>query len=291
MKRILSTISLILAAALLSGCSGANESSSTTDTDTFSSGTASSVTETSSATVSSAESSVSSVAPITSVDESPKPPLQIEPAELEQVLKRLADYGVFMFDSFPPNRDNYDVVDKTKRIPTDYLSRNETSDGMPRTIVLDASSINESEWHQWRYKPIDSWTELLGSMTTENMREKYVHTDSFVIMHNGEMYIDPTGGGRGVGLGSSYLLLDSLETPDENTYILTVTDVGDKEEWGLQEDWLETEVVKVVKTAGGLRVDECSRKASEFFQRYSHIKYGDAEFAITKDTDIIKNLT
>lgn len=286
MKRILSTISLILAAAILSGCSGVNESSNTTGSDA-----SSSVTGTSSAIVSSTE-ITSSAAPITSDDESSQPQRQIEPTEFEQILKLLADYGVFMFDSFPPNDWNYDVVDKTKRVPTTkFIPSRETSDGVPYTIILDESSINENEWHSWQYKPIDSWTELLNSMTTEKMREKYVHTDSFVIMYNDEMYIDPTGGGRGVGLGMSYLRMDSVERPDENTYILTVTSVGEAEEWGLQEDILETEVVKVVKTADGLRIDECSRNASELFKNYYYLRYGDIEITIPTNYDLIKNLT
>ncbi len=288
MKRILTIISLLLAAALLSGCSGANDSSNTIGSDVSSSSAVSSVTEISSAIVSSTD-STSSAAPITSDDESSQP--QIEPTEFEQVLNLIADYGVFMIDSFPPNKFNYDVVDKTKRIPTDFIPSYETSDGVPYTIVLDETSINENEWYSWHYKPIDSWTELLNSMTTEKMREEYVYTDSFVLMHNGEMYIDPTGGGRGVGLGMSYLRLDSVERPDENTYVLTVTSVGDKEEWGLQEDWLETEVVRVVKTADGLRIDECSKNASEFFWFYYYLRYGDIEITIPTDYDLIKNLT
>lgn len=289
MKHFLSIISLILAAAILSGCSGANESSNTTDTS--SSSAVSSVAGTSSAIVSSTD-STSSAAPITSDDESSQPQRQIEPTEFEQVLKLIADYGVFMFDSFPPNRDNYDVVDKTKRIPVDHIPSYETSDGVASTIVLDESSINEKEWYNWAYKPIDSWTELLNSMTTEKMREEYVFIDDYyTLVHNGELYIRPTGGGRGVGLGMSYLRLDSVERPDENTYVLTVTSVGDKEEWGLQEDWLETEVVKVVKTAYGLRIDECSRKASEFFAWHQYIRYGDIEITIPTDYDLIKNLT
>lgn len=289
MKHFLSIISLILAAALLSGCSGANDSSNTTETS--SSSAVSSVTGTSSAIVSSTD-STSSAAPITSDDESSQPQRQIEPTEFEQVLKLLADYGVFMFDSFPPNRNNYDIVDKTKRLPTKYIPRSETSNGVPTMIVPDENSINQDEWRDWYYKPIDSWTELLNSMTTEKMREETVFTDVFYIMeHNGEVYINPTGGGRGVGLGMSYLRLDSVERPDENTYVLTVTSVGDKEEWGLQEDWIETEVVKVVKTADGLRIDECSRNASEFFRFYHYLQYGDIEITIPTDYDLIKNLT
>lgn len=285
MKHFLSVISLILAAALLSGCSGANDSGNTTETS--SSSAVSSVTEASSVIVSSTD-STSSVASITSDDESSQPQRQIEPAEFEQVLKLLADYGVFMFDSFPPNRENYDVVDKTKRVPTTFVSTNK--DGIVSTVVLE-NSVNEDEWYDWAYKPIDSWTELLNSMTTQKMREKYIYTDSFVIMYKDEMYIEPTGGGRGVGLGMSYLRLDSVERPDENTYVLTVTSVGDKEEWGLQEDWNETEVVKVVKTADGLRIDECSKKASEFFRHYYYLRYGDIEITIPTDYDLIKNLT
>lgn len=287
MKRILSTISLILAAALLSGCSGANDSSNTTGLDTSSSSVVSSVTETSSTIVSSTN-STSSAAPITSDDESSQPQQQIEPTEFEQVLNLIADYGVLMFDSFPPNRENYDVVDKTKRVPTTIVDTD--MPGIVSTVVLE-SSINENEWYNWAYKPIDSWTELLNSMTTEKMREKYIYTDSFVIMYKDEMYIEPTGGGRGVGLGMSYLRLDSVERPDENTYVLTVTSVGDKEEWGLQEDWLETEVVRVVKTADGLRIDECSKNASEFFRFYDYLRYGDIEITIPTDYDLIKKLT
>lgn len=289
MKHFLSVISLILAAALLSGCSGANDSSNTTDTS--SSSTVSSLGSTSSAIVSSTD-STSSAAPTTSDDESSQTQRQIEPTEFEQVLKLLADYGVFMFDSFPPNRDNYDIVDKTKRLPTKYIPRSETSDGVPTMIVPDENSINPDEWTMWYYKPIDSWTELLNSLTTEKMRKETVYTDVFYIMeHNGEIYISPTGGGRGVGMGMSYLRLDSVERPDENTYILTVTSVGDKEEWGLEKDIEETEVVKVVKTAEGLRIDECSRNASEFFQHYYYLRYGDIEITIPTDYDLIKNLT
>lgn len=286
MKHLLSIISLILAAALLSGCSGVNESSNTTGSDISSSGTVSSVSSTSSANVSNAEST--SAPTITSDDKNWEPYPPIEPTEFEQVLKLIADYGVFMFDSFPPNRDNYDVVDKTKRVPITNVHTE--MQGIMSTVVLE-SSINENEWYNWAYKPIDSWTELLNNMTTENMRAKYVYTDSFVIMYNDEMYIEPTGGGRGVGLGMSYLRLDSIERPDENTYVLTVTSVGDKEEWGLEKDIEETEVVKVVKTANGLRIDECSRNASEFFQHYYYLHYGDIEITIPTDYDLIKKLT
>lgn len=116
MKHFLSIISLILAAAIVSS------------TD-----------------------SISSAAPITSDDESSQPVEQQELSEFEQVLKLIADYGVFMFDSLPPNRDNYDIVDKTKRIPTKYISRSETSDGVPTMIVLDENSINQDEWRDWYY--------------------------------------------------------------------------------------------------------------------------------------------
>ena len=290
MKHISAIISLVLVAALFSGCSGANESSNTTGSDTYSSSAVSSLNSTSSAIVSSTD-STSFVAPTASDDESSQPQWQIEPTEFEQVLKLLADYGVLMFDSFPPNKENYDVVDKTKKIPTKFIPGYETSDGVPTVIVPDESSINQDEWTEWHYKPIDSWTELLNSMTTEKMRENFIYTDSFVIMYKDEMYIEPTGGGRGVGLGMSYLRLDSVERPDENTYVLTVTSVGDKEEWGMEKDWLETEVVKVVKTADGLRIDECSRNASEFFQHYYYLRYGDIEITIPTDYDLIKNLT
>ena len=283
MKRVSAIFSLILAAAVLSGCSGANDPSNTTVSDT-----SSSVTEASSAVDSRVESvtSVTPLTPTTSDDE--KPQRVIEPTEFEQVLKLIADYGVLMFDTFPPNRENYDVVDKTKRVPTTIVDTN--MPGIVSTVVLE-SSINENEWYNWAYKPIDSWTELLNSMTTEKMREKYIYTDSFVIMYKDEMYIEPTGGGRGVGLGMSYLRLDSIERPDENTYVLTVTSVGEAEDWGLEEDILKTEVVKVVKTAEGLRVDECSRNASEFFQHYYYLRYGDIEITIPTDYDLIKNLT
>ena len=288
MKHFLSIISTILAAAVLSGCVGANESSNTTGSDISSSSTVSSFGSTSSEIVLSTESVTSAppITPTTSDDE--KPQRVIEPTEFEQVLKLLADYGVLMFDSFPPNRENYDVVDKTKRVPITIVDTD-----MPwivSTVVLE-SSINENEWYNWAYKPIDNWTELLNSMTTEKMREKYIYTDSFVIMYKDEMYIEPTGGGRGVGMGMSYLRLDSIERPDENTYVLTVTSVGEAEDWGLEQDMLETETVKVVKTDEGLRIDECSRKASEFFQHYYYLRYGDIEITIPTDYELVKNLT
>lgn len=207
-------------------------------------------------------------------------------------MKLIADYGVLVYDSFPPNRTNYDVVDKTKRIPINYIPKYETSNGIMSTVVLDASTINEKEWYNWMYQPKDSWLALLNSITTEKMREEYfIDGDYYALEYNNKLYINPDGGGRGAGLGESYLRLDSIERPDENTYVLTVTSVGDKEEWGLEKDWEHTEVVKVIKTADGLRIDECTRGASEFFARYRYIRYSGIEITIPKDNDLIRNLT
>lgn len=80
----------------------------------------------------------------------------------------------------------------------------------------------------------------------------------------------------------SYLEFNSFEHLDENTILMKVTSVGDKEEWGLDEDIRDETTIKFVKGSDGkLRIDECDvYNASQYFGFYREIVSGDISISL-----------
>lgn len=276
MKHFKGIIPILLLASILCGCNNTDDAPESTDAfvsdgssqDTgtqsvnYSENTVSSDTTASDNAVSS-EPTVSEVLP------------QRGPTESEQVLKLLSNYSDFIAKYTLPASDeawdNVPFIDKTVSIKANY------SYG---TVTIIDSNQSDADYDTLYYKLRDEWTDIFDSLATENQKQQLVQETTYIVSYNGSLFRASDPGGRGSGLGMSYLVLNSMEKTDENTIVCKVTSVGDKDEWGLEEDWVESEVITIKRTDKGLRVDSCSLSAAEFFWRYREIRYGDITLSL-----------
>lgn len=271
MKHFKGLIPILLLASILCGCKGtdnAPEGSDVLVSDNSSQdmGTAS---------VNHTEDPISSVGSVSSEptisDNSPssEPTVSVdlpqrEPTESEQVLKLLADYGDFITKyTIPPETEwsNLPTIDKTVSIKANF-SWNGTSE----VISIIDSDQSDADYNTLYYKVTDEWLDIFDGLATENQKQQLIQESSDVINYEGDIYLGRVGAG-GYGLRMSYLVLNSIEHTDENTIVCKVSSVGDKDEWGHESDWVESEVVTIKRTDKGLRIDSCSLKAAEFFWR------------------------
>ena len=255
MKKKVASLLIILAFAFCgAGCSVAeNVTSNSTDSSV-------------------SESSTSETTTTSKPDES-LPPAE-ELTENEQILKCLYDYGDFIFNvSFKPGKDwNFDIAEENDKILVD----NDTNE-------VISSPEDAQKFYSVFYKAKESWIKELRSMITENMEKSFIeeHTkNGYLYIYQDEWYIKPNGGGRGVGLGQSELILDSYEKPDDSTLILNFISIGYKEEWETEEDIIEEGQVILKKSENRYRIEKCDDLVAEWFVQYSKIKYESESYPI-----------
>ena len=180
----------------------------------------------------------------------------------EIALKLLEDYGHFYLDMTPtyePER----LMDKSHKITVEKLG----VDGNPYTrdyykaTGLPANTLGEL-------------TTTLDGLVTENLKQdflKMTDTNFLTVAENGDLYMSTDPYGRGLGVGMDALYLDSIEYPDNNTILITVTSYGSGELWGRTQDILDTASAKLVKTENGWRIDECDVSITDFFGFYNEL--------------------
>lgn len=137
----------------------------------------------------------------------------------------------------------------------------------------------------WYYKVVKGemsseklFNEALDKIFTEQFKKEFFeYNKDDMIVSDGHIYLNSRMKRMGgVGMGKSYLELNSFEYPDENTILMTVTDVGDKDEWGLENDLRETLTVKFVRENDALKIAEVSNahSVSYAFGFYSRLYCG-----------------
>lgn len=277
MKNLKKLLPLILTASLLCGC--ANNTGESADAPVQDNSLQSTDTESRDRPENSTSSAaaVSSVPVASSVPSSSEPTVsddqpQREPTESEQILKLLADYGKFIHRymlPIDPNWEDWPVIDRNVSIPVYYRW-----DGTSETISIIDSDQSDVDYKVFYYKVKDEWLDVLDSLATENQKQQLIQESSYFINYEGDIYLRRVGAG-GDGLGMSYLVLDSIEYTDENTIVCKVTSVGDKDEWGLESDSVESEVVTIKRTDKGLRIDSCSVEMARILGFYRDIRHGD----------------
>lgn len=137
----------------------------------------------------------------------------------------------------------------------------------------------------WFYKVVKGemsseklFNEALDNIFTEQFKKDFFeYNKDDMIVSDGHIYLNSRMKRMGgVGAGKSYLELNSFEYPDENTILMTVTDVGNKDEWGLENDLRETLTVKFVRENDALKIAEVSNahSVSYAFGFYSRLYCG-----------------
>lgn len=286
MKHLKTIAAILIAALALTGCSK-NQTSTSNDSEASSAQSDASdnsigTSDTSSSTASTAEnpsapeskpeSSLPSSSGTTETSEPEEPVYQTEFEQALAVLKNYVyfDFALRPFDLFFPEG----IVDKTQ-----YIIENATYDENSKPI-FDSESIF--------YKVIggsvrteEQFNKLLDDTLTEKFKQAYCENSYRGFrFKDGDLYVGGSGA-RGRNLGMSYLELNSFEHLDDNTILMKVTSVGDKEDWGLNEDIRDEATIKFIKSADGkLRLDECNDQISHYFWLYDDIVYGDISISL-----------
>ncbi len=277
-KPLASILTAALLLSALTGCSNGAESSDESSVSSVSESTSSSPAASSS--TSSTVESTSSAAPETpAIDEDfvvPHSEIKLnlfkdgeKSKDFAQAIDLINQYAYLQFTVIHPNEKDksddpvYLITDKEQSIQKE---------------------IDDNPY--WFYKVIKGemsseklFNEKLDNIFTEKFKKEFLeYNKNDLIVSDGFIYLNVRMKRVGaIGAGMSYVELNSFEYTDENTILLTATNVGDKDEWGLEEDLREAITVKFVKNSDGkLRIDEISDplKASIAFGYYDSLYCG-----------------
>ena len=182
--------------------------------------------------------------------------------ETEEVIKLLEDYGDFCLAMTP----TYE--------PERYMDKS-------RKITVEKAGVNGEPYTRDYYKAVglpantlDELTAKLDGLVTVDLKKEFLQmtdTNFLTVAENGDLYMSTDPYGRGLGLGMDALYLDSIERPDENTILITVTSYGSKENWQTEADIIENASAKLIKTENGWRIDECDIQIRDFFGFYNEL--------------------
>lgn len=233
MNRFIKIIAGLLAMSILPGCEQSQTNSSDSETS------------------------------LTSESTSDRAVSSTETVETEKIIKLLEDYSDFYLAMTPSENEKF--IDRSRNISINGTN----SFGDPytaeyyKTVGLPANTLDELN-------------EKLDGFVTEKAKDDFLNMTNdkfFTVADNGDLYMSAESFGRGLGLGMDKLYLDSIEYPDDNTILVTVTSFGDKKNWDTDEDIKDTATAKLVRTDDGLRISECDSNMIDYFGYYDEISF------------------
>lgn len=185
--------------------------------------------------------------------------------DFEQALNVMREYAYWQFTIIHPNEMKKENDPVYKIVDTEQSIKKETEDNPYWFYKVVKGEMNSEK----------RFNEALDKIFTEKFKSEFFeYNKDDLIVSDGFIYLNFRMKRVGaVGTGMSYLELNSFEYPDENTILMTVTSVGDKNEWGLDADLRDTITVKFVRKDGTLRIDEINDplKASISFGYYPYL--------------------
>lgn len=245
-----------------------SDTSGTTDTNSSTASTA----ENSSAPESTTESSLTSTSSaLTSKPDEPKiSDISSYRTDFDKMLDVLNDFAYLDWAICQPDNPYY----------KEYADKSQT--------MIEEEEYNGSTYEIIYYKVTGGnlqtekqFNNALDDVLTESAKKTYLNnTDRKNRFKDGNLYLEEDRlDGRGMGL--SYIELNSVEHPDENTVIMNMTAVGDKSDWGLDEDLRDATTVKFIKGDDGkFRIDEYERHIPYYFGLSNEIRYGDISLSL-----------
>lgn len=130
--------------------------------------------------------------------------------------------------------------------------------------------------------------EKLKSMLTDKCIEEtseYI-LNFFRTNENDELFLRSQGAGG--YLGSDYIRINSIDYPDNETIALDMSTVGEKEHWGLEEDWIDDFKITLKKTDSGLRIDEIDGYPYFDFAYLNCVVYNNVNMVPDNDPEYVK---
>lgn len=254
MEHIKALIAILLTAALLTGCEliypegsdGGSSSSSENSPKSTSSSTESSTSCNSTTVSSSTETTIhpepSEVKPVVY----PEIELKLS-SEMEKIIGLFGYFGEFYGEylGLEPAWDRITSGDGTDGF------RNENERYFGKIVNADITTYSAL---------IEKLKSMLTDKSIEDTSENIL--DWFSTNENDDLYVQNRGAGG--YLGYDYLRINSIGYPDEETITLDMSRVGEKENWGYDEDLVEDFQMILKKTDGGLRIDEITGNPLDF---------------------------
>lgn len=180
--------------------------------------------------------------------------------EIKQILKPLKEYSDLCWKMFPFDL-NEEIVDTEQTISAERTTNLGT---ITNTFYKVTTGDIQTE---------KQFIAKLDTMLTEKMKNTFLEdAERPFEFSDGSLYVKGRGAG-GMGAGMDALYLNSIEYTDENTVVVTVVSLGDKDKWGTSEDIKDTATAVLVKTADGFRIDECDYNTTIDFYFYNEITY------------------
>lgn len=164
--------------------------------------------------------------------------------ELAEALKPLEEFGRFYATYlFMDMYQSYLFDEKPERILVETTENGDTYN-QPFTKVSKCGITTYS-----------AMTEKLDSLLTEKCLDDTAREirDRFRQGENGELFVENTGAGG--YLGDSYLRLNKITYPDDETVLLDMSVIGEAEEWGYEQDRVDDFSITLKRTAGGIKID------------------------------------
>ena len=178
--------------------------------------------------------------------------------QVTQILKPLKEYGDLCWKMFPYDL-NKELVDMEQTISAE---RPTSAGTMTRTFYKVVNGDIKTE---------EQFIAKIDTMLTEKAKKEFLaDPERNFEFSDGNLYISGRGAG-GMGTGMDALYLDSVEYTDENTVVVTVISLGDKNNWGTSEDIKDAAKATLVKTDDGFRIDTCDYSAIIDFYFYNEI--------------------
>lgn len=249
MKHIRTFTAILLAVSFLTGCeliypesSPSSESSSESTNSSTESSNPDNLTNISSSTETTIRSEPPEVKPVI------YPEMKIKlSSEIEEIIELFGDFGEFYGEylGLEPAWDRITLGEDADGF------RNENDCYLGKIVNGNITTYSAL---------IEKLKSMLTDKCIENTSEDIL--DWFGTNENDDLYVQNRGAGG--YLGYDYFRINSIGYPDEKTIALDMSRVGEKEEWGYDEDLAEDFQMILKRTDGGLRIDEITGYPLDF---------------------------
>lgn len=131
--------------------------------------------------------------------------------------------------------------------------------------VSDNDSTYEKKWYEIVDGDVLSANDLntkISELFTDEMI-KELNIEDYYLEQDGKLYLSEFAGNDGGLLGTDISYITSVEKSD-NTIIVNLTAFGDKNNWGLTEDFTEDFSIELSKNDDGFKINKCDIAARSY---------------------------
>lgn len=131
--------------------------------------------------------------------------------------------------------------------------------------VSDNGSTYEKKWYEIVTGDVLSVNDLntkISELFTDEMIDE-LNIEDYYLEQDGKLYLSEFAGNDGGLLGTDISYITSIEKSD-NIIIVNLTAFGDKNNWGLTEDFTENFSIELSKNDNGFKINKCDIAARSY---------------------------